>query len=66
MKRFIAAAALGLFALVAHATELGISAKEAYEKVRQPNAKILFLTCATRSRSCSSALPTWCMPTFPT
>ena len=43
MKRFIAAAALGLFALVAHATELGISAKEAYEKVRQPNAKILFL-----------------------
>jgi rhodanese-related sulfurtransferase len=43
MKRLIAAAALGLFALLAQATELGISAKEAYEKVKQPNAKVLFL-----------------------
>ena len=43
MKNFIAAAALSLFAFVTHAAELGISAKETYEKVKQPGAKVLFI-----------------------
>lgn len=43
MKQLIAAAALGFFALTASASELGISAKDAYEKVKQPNAKVLFI-----------------------
>lgn len=43
MKHLIAAAALGFCALTASAVELGISAKEAYEKVKQPGAKVLFI-----------------------
>jgi rhodanese-related sulfurtransferase len=43
MRQLLAALAIGLMSLTASASELGISAKEAYEKVKQPNAKVLFI-----------------------
>lgn len=43
MKRLLIAASLALFALSANAADIGISAQDAYAKVRQPDAKVLFV-----------------------
>lgn len=43
MKRFFLAAAMGLATLAAQAAEIGISAQEAYEKIRQQKGKVLLI-----------------------
>lgn len=43
MKKLIIAACLGFATLSAHAVDIAIQAKEAYEKVKQPDAKVLFV-----------------------
>lgn len=43
MKRFIAAACLAFSAVTVSAVDIAISAQEAYNKVKQPDAKVLFI-----------------------
>lgn len=43
MKRFFLAAAIGLTSLVAQASEMGISAQDAYEKIQQQKDKVLLI-----------------------